>query len=89
MKFHKGDRVVLIGDLAGGEKGIMPQGSEGTVVSRYGDSIVSVRWDNAFDVGHTINGLCEKFHGWDVFEDEIDFAQSIPETDPIDICGLL
>lgn len=89
MKFQEGDRVVLLGNLAGGEEDIMPQGSEGTVVSRHGGSIISVRWDNAFDAGHTINGLCEKFHGWDVFEDEIDFALPVQESESIDICGLL
>lgn len=89
MKFKVGDRVILIGDFAGGCESIMPPCSEGTVISIRWDGIISVRWDNAFDAGHNINGLCEEFHGWNVYEDEIDFAQSIPESDSIDICGLL
>ena len=68
-KFKKGDRVRYIGTS-------LPKRSVGTVVAFRNDwtCSVGVRFDDASDYLHNLDGLCENHHGWWALEENLELA---------------
>lgn len=100
--FYPGERVILIGDTAGGAHDIMPKGATGTILRQMlskplrgaGKSTLwfSVRWDQHClpRLGHSCNGLCPKGTGWNVSETEIELlVEETEEEQAIDVEDLL
>ena len=90
MELKVGDRVILIGDTAGGDEDVIPKGTFGTVCKvckgigyNYG-----VEWDIDFPGGHDCDGLAEDGHGWFIYESEIAPVPQEDESD-VDISNLL
>lgn len=90
MGLKVGDRVILIGDTAGGDEDVIPKGTFGTVCKvckgigyNYG-----VEWDIDFPGGHDCDGLATYGYGWFVYASEIEFLPSEDEAD-VDISNLL
>ena len=72
-KYHVGDRVKLSMKIS--DNPMLTIGSLGTVCIS-GDWVIGVYWDENIN-GHSCGGHCEMGHGWNVFEDEIEYAESI------------
>lgn len=90
MELEVGDRVILIGDTAGGDEDVIPKGTLGTVCKvckglgfNYG-----VEWDIEFPGGHDCDCLSEDGYGWFVYASEIAPVQQEDESD-VDISNLL
>ena len=90
MALNVGDRVVLVGNRAGGAANQIPSGTNGTICVVCDDSSYNygVEWDIAFQGGHDCDGLSKDGHGRFVFASEIEFVPSDDETD-VDISGLM
>lgn len=78
--FLLGERVVLVSsapddnyELSIGDEGIIVELDEN---SRY---LAGVRWDKELTFGHDCGGNCEDFHGWRVYNHEIDHITNLPE----------
>ena len=89
MGLKVGDRVILVGDTAGGDEYTIPKGTLGTVRKvctglgfNYG-----IEWDIDFG-GHDCDGLAKDGYGWFVYASEIEFVPSDDETD-VDISSIL
>lgn len=90
MALKIGDRVVLIGDTAGGDEDVIPKGTFGTickVCQGYGCNY-GVEWDICFAGGHDCNGLAEDGYGWFIYESEIE-PVSPEDASDVDISNLL
>ena len=90
MGLNVGDRVILVGDTAGGEPDLIPKGTLGTVckVCKGLGFSYGIEWDIDFPGGHDCDGLATYGYGWFVYASEIAFVPSDDETD-VDISGLL
>ena len=90
MALNVGDRVVLVGDRAGGAANQIPYGTNGTirVVCENSGYAYGVEWDIAFPFGHDCGGSSKDGHGWFVFASEIEFVLPADETD-VDISDLM
>lgn len=90
MELKVGDRVILVGDTAGGDEDTIPKGTLGTVckVCKGFGFNYGIEWDIDFIGGHDCDGLAKDGYGWFVYAYEIEFVPSDNETD-VDISGLL
>lgn len=90
MELKVGDRVMLIGDTAGGDEDVIPKGALGTVckVCKEIGFNYGVEWDISFVGGHDCDGLAEEGFGWFVYASEISPVPQEDESD-VDISNLL
>lgn len=83
MMFEIGDRVRSIVDKPSGNE-CLEVDSTGTIVYILGGNILHVRWDldepnpSYF---HTCDGKCERGYGWNVWVDEVQLIDDLPDIE--------